>query len=660
MCGICGIFSSGNPVPVSLIKSLADTLKHRGPDDEGYLAGNKKDGDLFPLTGRDSQIRGLDVSRFKGSATYLLGHRRLSILDLTSAGHQPFSNAKGTLWIVYNGEVYNYKSLREELKTKGYLFKTHTDTEVVLTAYEEWGEQCLDKLDGMWAFAIFDRRKHCLFGARDRFGVKPMYFFKDKHYFAFASEIKALLKLPFIQRKINNDAAFDFLAFGWIENEEESFFKGIWEVYPGQAFHLDLSSLSLKKWKYYNLAYNPSWEQFDPQKFEGIVRQTKELLFEAVSSHLQSDVPVGSCLSGGLDSSSVVCMVNSLIDKEHFKQVGERQKVFTVCYKDNKRVDESRWAKFIVDKTKTSWYRLYPQVRDIGRYIEDIVYAQDIPFGSASGVIPQYFLMKLVREAGVKVLLDGQGGDELFAGYKGFFLSSMLEHSRHFALHDVFRELKFRGNSPVSLPFYVTSLAKIYLPQFIPGLLLTPLLRGTRREIRYLNPRFLAKYKDRLEVLRHRCIQNLNQSLHQTITHFNFKYLLRYEDRNSMRYSIEARTPFADHRRLIEFAFQVPGNYKIHNGWSKYLLRQAMAGILPEEVRWRKDKLGFAVPESSWLKVLQPIFQSYLSVDMEEFIQRSDLLRDLDVLINNPSFQDFNPFVWRVLIFAIWKKVFQL
>lgn len=660
MCGIAGILAPGKRLDPLWIRDMTEALKHRGPDDEGYLAYNRDSGKSVSLIGAESQIDGPRLESHAGPSDVFLGHRRLSIIDLSPNGHQPFGNESRTAWLVFNGEIYNYLSLREELKSLGYPFRTETDTEVVLAAYEKWGEACLERFDGMWSLAVLDTRRRVLFAARDRFGIKPFYYYHGDGLFAFASEIKSLLKVPPIRHEVRSEAVFDFLVFGWVEHETESLVRGISELQPSQALRLDLADGSLKTWKYYSLRFNPAREEFDPKRAEACVADIRTLLFDAVRTHLQSDVPVGSCLSGGLDSSTIVCVINQILEREHPRQVGERQKVFTVGYGPGHGEDESRWAQVVVDKTRTAWHRIVPDPERIGEELEKIVYCQDVPFGSSSGVIPQHFLMKSVREAGVKVLLDGQGGDELFAGYRGYYLASILDHLRGGRLPGAARELRQLGNSSVNVGFLLSTFLKRVLPKVTPSALLGGVLRRSRPEIKYLRPGFLSKHKDRLRSYQEHGLPGLNEDLAETMTGHEFKYLLRYEDRNSMAYSIEARTPFADHLPLIEFLFQIPGSYKIHDGWSKYLLRQATRDILPEAIRWRKDKQGFPAPGNYWLGYLRPVLNSRLSGPGSEYWDDKALARDSEAMIGTPASPEANLFLWRALVLATWLKAFDI
>ena len=384
--------------------NMTNALRHRGPDDEGYLAINTRAKEAYHLTGSDSKVNYPRIEEFNKEVDLFLGHRRLSIIDPSPRGHQPMSNKGETVWIIHNGEIYNYVELREELKHSGYNFHTNTDTEVILAAYEEWGEDCLSKLNGMWAFIIYDKRKNFLFGSRDRTGVKPLYYYLDSNFFAFASEIKSLIKMPYVKTSVNSNAVFDYFAFNWQENEQEGFFKNIIELSQSHGFYYNLSTKTLKKWKYYNLKYSEDWEDFNEKKFNEFTEEIDKLIFNAIALRLRSDVPVGSCLSGGIDSSTIVCIVNKILEKENLTQIGEKQKVFTACYDDAKEIDESRWARIVAERTKTSWHQTFPDPSGFIEDLEDLVYTQDIPFGSTS-IYAQYRVMKLAKETNVKVSL---------------------------------------------------------------------------------------------------------------------------------------------------------------------------------------------------------------------------------------------------------------
>lgn len=656
MCGITGIYISDGRVEPQWIVSMTNSLKHRGPDDEGYLGVNTRTSEVFPLTGAESEVKGDRMEMFEQSVDLFLGHRRLSILDLSPMGHQPMCNHDKSIWIVHNGEIYNYIELKEELKKLGYVFKTNTDTEVLLAAYEEWGENCLEKLNGMWSFVIYDRRKNILFGSRDRFGVKPFYYYLDSKSFAFASEIKSLLKIPFVKREINGKVVFDYFVFKWLEREEESFFKNIFELPPSFAFRHNLLSNEFKKWKYYELEFFEDWESFREEKLREHVENVKNLIFNAVSLRLRSDVPIGSCLSGGLDSSSIVCVINKLLEKSYLAQIGEKQKLFTASYSVG-AVDESKWAEMVVESTKTSWYRTFPSAKELLQDLEELAYVQDIPFLSTS-IYAQYRVMKLAKENGVKVLLDGQGGDELFTGYVSYYVAFFIEMLRKMKYADFLREFNSLDNSPVNKKFILFSLGKYLVSNSTP-FFLKKFFKKMNKIRRYLNADFWNENKGRVEKLRGQRYTSLNSMLYDFISRSNLKSLLRFEDRNSMRFSIESRTPFADDKNLIEYVFQIPSVYKIHNGWSKFLLREATKGIVPDPIRQRRDKIGFATPEQFWLKEIKGELLSYITSDLDSFLNVNKIREDWDRLFDVELREDVTD-IWRFIDFAVWKKVFNL
>ncbi|ACN98141.1 asparagine synthase [Sulfurihydrogenibium azorense Az-Fu1] len=628
MCGIVGLVCNEN-INSTLIRDMANTIKHRGPDDEGFiflseesivLAGGDDTSDKVWnsnfLYSPKSHINSLEGKKFKVA----LGHRRLSILDLSPAGHQPMCDEAQKVWIVFNGEIYNYLELREELKQKGYTFITNTDTEVLLKSYIEWGFDCVSKFNGMWAFAILDLRKNILFLSRDRFGVKPLYYYKDDNYFAFASEIKALLRLPFIKKEVNYEAVFDYIALGLEEQGEESFFKGIRELKPSYNIVLNLNNFEFKLHKYYELLYYDKFEKYNPEKEKKYISEIRELIFEAIRLRLRSDASVGSCLSGGLDSSTIVCVMNEIIKNQHLSQVGDYIKCFTASYKDDK-VDESNWAKIVVESTKSQWIRTFPTEKELIEDLEDLIYTQDIPFGSTS-IYAQYRVMKAAYESGVKVLLDGQGGDELFTGYTGYFPTYYRELIKNFDFTDLINEIKNVNNSPIDIKSIIKMAIKSELGKFLTFPKIRDfLIKRISYPISLLNPEFYKEFSYRIKDRQEKIPNSLNQQLHQLITGFSLKRLLRYEDRNSMRFSIESRTPFADDINLIEYCFEIPSVYKIHNGFSKYVLRQAMDGVLPEQIRKRVDKVGFATPEEKWLRINKGF--------VEDIMFESHILKDI-------------------------------
>lgn len=568
MCGIVGVWNLTNkPVNYSLLKDITDVLKHRGPDDEGYVLLNSNNGDHKELIGNDS-IRELNFENImsldnKHRFDLALGHRRLSIIDLSSLAHQPMSNEDKSLWIVHNGEIYNYIELREELEELGHTFKSNSDTEVVLNAYEEWGDNCLQKFNGMWAFAIWDAKRKMLFCSRDRFGIKPFYYFFDGNQFVFASEIKSLLEYG-AERRPNDKIIYDYLTFGFQDHTDETFFDGIKQLNP--AHYLLIENGVLRIERYWNIKVN-----CEIQSKNNNCLEFYNLFEQAIKLRLRSDVPVGSCLSGGLDSSSIVCIANKFIDKE-------KQKTFSSCF-DNKKFDEREYIEEVIEQTGADKNYIFPSGEAFQGEIENLIYYQDEPFGSLS-IYAQWNVMRKASEK-VKVLLDGQGGDELLAGYLEYYASFL----KTLIFKKDFRVIK-------ELICFL-----ILHPKSAYELFSKMRMREKRKGM--LSSGFILKYKD-MDV---KYAEDLATKLLNDITRDKLPALLHYEDRNSMAFSIEARVPFLDFK-LVEYVAKLPLDKRLKNGMTKVIFREAMKGILPERIRKRRDKMGFVTPEEVWVKTM--------------------------------------------------------
>lgn len=656
MCGICGLlFFERVSEPTRVIASMARLIRHRGPDDEGYLAVSTGSGAVTPLSGEDSQVQLPPVVGFNGPADLYLAHRRLSIVDLSPAGHQPMSYDNGNLWITYNGELYNHEELRSELESLGHVFQSRTDTEVLLAAYREWGEGCLDRLDGMWAFVIYDRSRGVLFGSRDRFGVKPFYFVKNSRFFAFASEAKAFRSLPGFKRTPREDAIFDYLVFGMERWEDgNTFIDGVMELPVSGAFRLDLRSNSFTVFRYYSLPCNDSWEPFDGKKAKGHVERVREVLHRSVRRHLSSDVPVGSCLSGGIDSSAIVGFMASILKNGALSQVGPSPRAFTACY-DDPRIDESPWAKMVAEETGSKWHVVYPKGNELIDDLEDLVRVQDFPFGSTS-IYAQYRVMKLAKESGVTVLLDGQGGDELFTGYTPYYAPFFTEMVANFAWKDLYREWRSLGNSPVGGLGVLKGIVKNTVKASAPSWIKKKGVKAKNPIVEYLSPSFVSKnYGSSLDRFVSAIPDNgtLNHMLGSMMTSRSLQTLLRYEDRNSMRFQIESRTPFADDRRLIEAVFAIPSVYKIHNGFSKWLLRESSKSVLPSKVYRRTDKIGFATPEYDWLLPQKDYFKEIVMSNSSSVLDTVKLGREWDNVMTKQPKTGITP-LWRLINLALW------
>jgi len=587
MCGIAGIYSFNENVQLVMIKRMTDSLRHRGPDDEGYLAVNAESGEFYPLIGRESRVEGQNIEVFNKPVNLLLGHRRLSIIDLSAAGHQPMCNEDGSLWIVYNGEIYNYLELREELEPLGHQLKSQTDTEVILHAYEEWGIDCLKRFNGMWAFAVVDIKRKKIFCARDRAGVKPFYYFYDGKRFCFASEIKALIEIDGFSTEPNEQILADYLFSGFLDHTEETFFKDIYQLKPGEYLLIESNRLIVRP--YWDI--EPGEVHFSRE--EDYAERFFELLQDSIRLRLRSDVPIGTCLSGGLDSSAIVCLANQLMFSGKTvdpKLIGEKQKTFSSCF-ENHAYDERKYIELVLEQTNAEKNYVFPKGERLHQDLAKLVWYQDEPFGSTS-IYAQWEVMRLAKERGITVLLDGQGGDELLGGYLPSFYYLFYGMVRNWRLIRLWKELnRFRKyNGTKMLIAMVSHWFAPKVSQLVGKKIDWAEETFQRKFLRYF-PR-PSKFEN-----------DFDNYLYQCFRSTTLPRLLHYEDRNSMAFSLETRLPFID-VRLVEYIFSLPSDQKIKEGITKVVLRDAMEGILPEQVKNRHDKMGFVTPEDTWFRTV--------------------------------------------------------
>lgn len=666
MCGIAGILNyNTNPTLSKSIKLALDEIKHRGPDDEGFVFFENNTptptfGNDTPLNVKQSNLPyspKIGVDEITTHANLVLGHRRLSILDLTEHAHQPLCNEDANYWIVFNGEIYNYQDIKKELEEKGHQFNSTSDTEVVLKAYIEWGKDCLTKFNGMWSFVIYNKKEQKLFGARDRFGVKPFYYINNSKGFAFCSEIKGLLKMELVEKTINPKAVYDYLVLGKMELESETFFKNIFELKPATYFELDTTSKKFELHNYYQLQTTTNWEKVEEAISANIIADLKTKITKAIAIRLNSDAKTGTCLSGGIDSSIVVGTINELLKQQKIEQIGENQEVFTASYPNNS-IDESNWAKLVVDQTKTNWNQTFPTAEQLKNQLEDLVYAQDIPFGSSS-TFSQYKVMELINNHKVKVTLDGQGADELFGGYANHFTNWMTNAFKALSFSAIRQNLKNahpsfsnRKNS-LKLPlqqFIISNFPSLYFKKFIQHEL----------ELAFVNKNLITTNQQRFKFINDKIKPTLNGLLHFQFTEYGLKHLLRTADRNSMRFSVESRMPFADDIDLIETVFNISGSYKIQQGKSKFLLREAMKEVLPNEIYNRTDKIGFATPEKKWFEELKPYFKTIIAEQKnDEFVNWEEFHQNFDAIYDN-ALNTSTLRLWRFINFVVWRKVYQV
>lgn len=609
MCGIAGIISKNSSfVNEERVREMTNILAHRGPDGEGaWINENSEIG---------------------------LGHRRLSVIDLSPSGQQPMHYAD-RYTIVHNGEIYNYLELRDELKTKGFSFFTKTDTEVIVAAYDHWGEDCVDHFDGMFAFAIWDSHKKILFAARDRFGEKPFFYFFNDEEFVFASEMKAIWKAG-IQKKVNLKLLFNFLTIGYTDNPnipEETFFTSINKLPAASCLRFSFDDFQLNIYNYWDIEVDNQNKKISDKD---AIEQFNHLFKQSINRRLRSDVPIGTSLSGGLDSSSVVA---SLQSSDNSKLV---QAAFTSIFPGFEK-NEYEFAKTVTDKFKLNHYTIEPDASYMYNELEKIFYFQEEPFTSAS-IIPQYKVYGLAKDNSIKVLLDGQGADEILAGYFKYYKWYWQElfRKRKISLR---HELEAAKKLGIKEKFGWRNMVAAIAPEFASIFLERRYLVNALRQ-EDLTPEFV-RFQSKEAYYETPEIFSLNGVLYFNTCIHGLEELLRYADRNSMAHGREVRLPFLSHE-LVEFVFSLPANFKIRNGWTKWILRDTMKDQLPEKIVWRKDKTGFEPPQKEWMqnKAVQELIMESQKILVKENVLKPDVLNKKIEAKN--SYEPKN-YVWRYL-----------
>jgi asparagine synthase (glutamine-hydrolysing) len=618
MCGISGLHGKKKSAAASeaiVLEAMSQTLLHRGPDGAG--------------------LKWFDDCQFG------LAHRRLAIIDLSEAAAQPM-HYNERYWLSFNGEIYNYLELKEELLALGATFKSKSDAEVLLQAYIYWGEDCLQHFNGMWAFAIFDTELQTLFCARDPYGVKPFYYLDNTAHFGFASEIKALLKIPSYQPVAHKQALLDFFANNKIERQEEGFFKGIKELLPGHQLHYNLGTQNIQIKRYYLPV-----QITGPHSHQDL----RQALENAVRLRLRADVPLGFCLSGGLDSSSLLFLAADLQQKSSVSSLHNGLHAFTAVH--DSPLDESAWAAQMIAHTKATWHTSALDSAQLLEALPELIYHQDIPLLSTS-TFAQSSVMKSAAQQGIKILIDGQGGDELYAGYQVFYPTFFKELFWSGRWRIFVQEWQQLGNSPSSKKYILKEWSKDVL-SLLPGLIQKKIATAKHPLKAFLN---------NVAVFERKRFSKLQDHLAAYCQVNELKSLLRWEDRCSMQYSIESRTPFADDTHLMSQARSLSATELIHNGWSKFSLRKALDGALPQGISWRRDKKGFSVPESQWLMETSSFWTAQIAakahLDESQLINKEELCKALPRIFSNAAFASEQNFVFRYVSYLIWIEQFNI
>ena len=640
MCGIAGVIAPSGVQPMLLAK-MATSLRHRGPDDEGFLTHDfegrfecfRGDETVSALSGSLPHWRNAPRSRYPVA----MCHRRLAILDLTAAGHQPMISPDGNVALVFNGEIYNYLELADELESLGWSLRPCGDTAVLMAALGEWGPECVHRLRGMWAFAAYDRRERRLLLSRDRFGIKPVYYARVAGSLAFAPEIKGLLPALSGRPRGSVENIVRLLEWGRLDDSSVTLFDGIDALPPGFNLYVDATTLTTRLEQYYDVS---TVEGEFRGSVDDAVAEYRSRMAESIRLHMRSDVRVGSCLSGGLDSNLAAAMALDELPKG-------RLATFTAVY-DDPAVDERALVELHANRSgRFETHFVAPDPESLLAELDELVWAQDLPMASSSP-FAQWAVMGLAAGQGVKVLLDGQGADEAIGGYSyfaGVYLLELVRTGGVLRVPQAARLLRDRRGIGVS-----RELSRAVYHQ-LPTRLRSGARRSARVGPRLVNPHYRSSGQVQARptrTFRDHCIEAVQRSL---------PVLLRYEDRSSMAFSIESRVPFLDHP-LVEFVLSLPAAYKFQDGWSKFVQRKAAQDLLPAEIVWRRDKLGFSTPQRSWKRALAgPLLELVRQADVPPFLDR-ERLENL-VRSHGGGSTSLSEF-WQTIFLLRWMQVFQV
>jgi len=629
MCGILGAFSAGITCTTKNSREKAmHELAHRGPDDLGM------------------------EEYFLSSVSAFLGQTRLSIIDLSPGGHQPFESQDGRYSIVFNGEIYNYLELKQDLHRLGHTFQTQSDTEVLLHAWIEWGENCISRLLGMFAFAILDKYLQKAFLVRDAFGIKPLFYSAKHGNFVFASEIPALAELSMLDRQLNQSAAIDFLRYGKYDRSENTFLENVSQILPGNLIELNLtgglSDFTIKKW------WKPNLSKPIKISFEDAAEELRSLFLSSVSKQMRSDVPLAAALSGGVDSSGILGAMRYLEPDAELKS-------FSYISADAS-TSEEQWVDLVNRYTNAKPHKIYIDGTSMMNELDNLIIKQGEPFGSTS-IYAQYKVFEAARLEGIKVILDGQGADELFAGYHGYQhsrIDSLTENHNYAQLAKFLFGWSRYPNRPVEQTI------KYAISKFMPQLLRSSLRNRNRVGAQ---PSWISKEFTMRELEINKGWDNfesfsgvnwngrrVSEQLYKDLTRMSLPSLLRHADRNSMAWSIESRVPFLTNE-IAEFALCLPEEFLISpEGESKSVLRAALRGLVPEEVLYRRDKIGFQTPENDLMRnriLIDHIREC--SFSNEGILDKSQVLKFAQAYLEG-NCSDTRQF-WRLYNFIRWSQL---
>ncbi|WP_130861666.1 asparagine synthase (glutamine-hydrolyzing) [Bacilliculturomica massiliensis] len=596
MCGIAGVLDFTEELTIKEVKAMTNIIRHRGPDDEGYTLwgdeGYVQAVGVETVNLRPKKILNIDDISKEKKYFLAFGHRRLSILDLTSYGHQPMTDDSGTVHITFNGEIYNYLELKKQLVEKGHYFKSTCDTEVLIEAYKEWGEDCVKHFNGMWAFAVWDMKEQKLFCSRDRLGAKPLFYYldKEKGRFVFGSELKQICQISIVPRILNMQTVAVNLVYNISDFNDETLIKDIHLLKPGHSITV---YTDIKKHCIIDAVVQDYWKlevkENHKLSFDESVQLVGENLKKSVEYRLRSDVPIATMLSGGLDSSSLVTEICEQLGNSH-NWSSCVLSTYTSCYEESPENDEKNYAQMVNEYHHCNSHYVYPHIEQTDELFKKMVWHLEGVGGySLLGVMQ---VIEAVAKDGYKVVINGQGADESLFGYERYYVYYFYELIKQLKWRKLVNEFNLATkNSRCSAP----KLFKLFVYFNNPSIrtLIKKKIIKKYCKATLLDTIKTSDYKEMLAP------KSLQQLLHDEICGQQLNHILRYDDRLYMAYSIESRVPFIDYE-YIESIASIPVDYRIKGGYTKSLLRHLFAGRMPDEVTWRKNKMGFGAPTERW------------------------------------------------------------
>lgn len=622
MCGIAGCIHKQGTIDKEKFAKMVDVVEHRGPDDRGAFFENN----------------------------LALGHRRLSIIDLSSDGRQPFVYDDRYV-AVFNGEIYNYLELREELQQNGCCFRTKTDTEVLVASYAHWKEKCVEHFNGMWAFAIYDREEKKVFCSRDRFGVKPFYYTAQENMFLFASEIKQFFEVLESRPRADRECLLQYIIRGNIDYSAKTMFRDVFSLQGGHNLIYDLKTNAYEINRYYDIRKVTEGKE----SYKDACRKFRHFFYESVGLRLRSDVPLGYALSGGLDSSAIVCVADRIVKERN----AAKQHTISSCFED-KRYDEQEYIDEVVKETSAIPHKVFPSEKDLFQDLDKIIWHMDEPFGSTS-IYAQWRVFETAANNQLKVMLDGQGSDEQLAGYTSFYSVMFADCMKKQKWKKLYKEWKIYRNDRAVTEAHIS--AKEIMLSAISSVFL-PRLKYLVKSVYFILPQNRPPFTHRQLF---KAIQQepsdskgdareyIARSLEQGLAS-----LLHYEDRDSMAHSIESRVPFLDYK-LVEAVYAMPFDYKLRNGITKAVLRDGLKGVLPDKIRNRYSKLGFVTPEDQWINHNYEQYKEEVSKSLkilEDIIDRDKAEKWFSRKQGKIQRQDFT--TWRIICAGHWAKIFNV